>query len=209
MWKACLKVFKSVMIYSKQLLIIWMNHIYFYSLRFLSSSKLLLKQVNLRITPVNMIVNSKCEYSLTFRSFTILSPCLCRHMCMWRVHLLWCGSLGRLGWHSRRVLRVWREKLPCHVRQILGWFLFRWSTSWNISDKHLILIITLCYIYKFVSHLSLWQCFSQVEMVSFVFIKPPQKEMVHIPKSSSKNTDICWKQGRVELLDIRSLHDLA
>lgn len=45
-----------------------------------------------------------------------------------------------------------------------------------------------------------------VEMVSFGFIKPPQKEMVHIPKSSSANTDIAEKEDRVELFDIRSLH---
>lgn len=32
-------------------------------------------------------------------------------------------------------------------------------------------------------------------MVSFGFIKPPQKEMVHIPKSSSENTDIAEKEG--------------
>lgn len=104
-----------------------------------------------RVTPVSkydcqcltawMTVNGwLCEYNRKY--FTIISPCLCRHMCLWRVHLLWRGSLRRLGWHPWRHLRVWREKLPCHVRQILGWFLFRWSTSWNMSVKLPVLIIT-------------------------------------------------------------------
>lgn len=43
-------------------------------------------------------------------------------------------------------------------------------------------------------------------MFSFGFIKPPQKEMVHIPKSSSENTDVAEKEDRVELFDIRLLH---
>lgn len=155
------------------------------------------------------------EYSLVWLSgglayFTIISPCLCRHMCLWRVHLLWCGSLRRLGWHPWRELRVWREKLLCHVRQILGWFMFRYSTSWNISVKLLILIITfvlyLLNLYPTCHSGSVFLKKRNVEMVSFGFIKPPQKEMVHIPKSSSENTDIAEKEDRVELFDIRSLH---